>query len=226
VSALVPTNSDLIRELEAHQMSSQVVIPMSNFIHSSPERFPSMSTLAPVLARITPGSDGVAVDPDDLNVAGVRRSVKCVLLSADHHFCALVRSYLQHLGFCVFTCSSSDRAERQFLERRDIDLWVVDVEALGVDAMYLAARVRELHTEIAIVVISEARQDATACRPFPWHGWIRIRKPIQLPDLLAVIQRALAPVPKKPNLVPPPGCDPEPFENQWMIRLRQNHLMN
>ncbi len=168
----------------------------------------------------------MVLDPDELNLAGFRRSVKCVLLSDDHLFCVLVRSYLQHLGFSVFTCSSSDRAEQQFLERRDINLWVVDFDALGVDAMCLAARVRDFHAELPIVVISGAGQEGSATTPFPWHKWIRISKPIQLPDLLAIIQRALAAVPETLALKPPGGCHEEPSENEWMNRRRQNHLMN
>jgi two-component system, chemotaxis family, chemotaxis protein CheY len=172
-------------------------------------------------------SESIVLDPDELNLAGFRRSVKCVLLSDDQLFCVLVRSYLQHLGFSVFTCSSSDRAEQQFLERRDIDLWVVDFEALGADAMCLAARLRDLHAELPIVVISGAGQEGSATTPFPWHEWIRIKKPVQLPDLLAIIQRALAIFPVTPQLAAAPGgCDPEPLENGWMHRLRQNHLMN
>lgn len=188
----------------------------------------SASTAAPALAPMrSRGSECVVLDPDELNLASVRRSVKCVLLSDDHLFCVLVRSYLQHLGFCVFTCSSSDRAEQQFLGRRDIDLWVVDFEALGADAMCLAARVRDLHAELPIVVISGAGQEDSAAAPFPWHEWIRLKKPIELPDLLAIIQRALAKFPVASHLeVIPRGCDPDPHENDWMPRLRQNHLMN
>lgn len=175
----------------------------------------------------TGGNARVFLDPDEINLVPARRSVKCVLLSDDHLFCVLVRSYLQHLGFCVFTCSSSDRAEQQFLGRRDIDLWVVDFEALGVDAMCLAARVRDLHAELPIVVISGVDQDGNASAPLPWHEWIRIRKPIQLPDLLAIIQRALTMFPVSSQLAAAPGgCDPEPLEDDWMHRLRQNHLMN
>ena len=112
---------------------------MSNRVNLLIPALVSASTAAPVLTPMRGAKNqNVVLDPDELNLAAVRRSIKCVLLSDDHQFCVLVRSYLQHLGFCVFTCSSSDRAEQQFLDRRDIDLWVVDIEALGVDAMCLA----------------------------------------------------------------------------------------
>jgi two-component system, chemotaxis family, chemotaxis protein CheY len=201
---------------------------MSNRVNLLIPALVSASTAAPVLTPMRGAKNqNVVLDPDELNLAAVRRSIKCVLLSDDHLFCVLVRSYLQHLGFCVFTCSSSDRAEQQFLDRRDIDLWVVDIEALGVDAMCLAARVRDLHAELPIVVISGVGQESAAASPFPWHEWIRIRKPIQLPDLLAVIQRALAKFPVTSQLAAgPSGCDPEFLENDWISRLRQNHLMN
>lgn len=198
---------------------------MSNFAAPS---LPSSSAslFAPVAAPHRACNGKVSLDPDELNLSTVRRSVKCVLLSADHPFCILVRSYLQHLGFCVFTCSSADRAEQQFLERRDIDLWVVDADALGADAMCLASRVRDLHAELPIVVISGAGQEECVPRTFSWQGWIRIRKPIQLPDLLAIIQRALAKTPAPLQFVPLSSWDAEPVENDWVNRMRQNHLMN
>ena len=166
---------------------------MSNRAISFLPRPVSATTFSPALTPVRQaGSQCMTLDPDELNLAPVRQSIKCVLLSDDHLFCVLVRSYLQHLGFCVFTCSSSDRAEQQFLDRRDIDLWVVDFEALGFNAMCLAARVRDLYAELPIVVISGAGQEGRVATAFPWHEWIRIKKPIQLPDLLAIIQRALA----------------------------------
>lgn len=197
-------------------VNSILQIPVSSALAS-----PSLTSLR------TCGNPRVVLDPDEVNLAPVRRSIKCVLLSDDHLFCVLVRSYLQHLGFCVFTCSSPDRAEQQFLGRRDIDLWVVDFEALGVDAMYLATRIRDLHAELPIVVISGVDEDGNAAAPLSWHEWIKIRKPIRLPDLLAIIQHALANLPASSQLAPDPGgCDPEPLGDDWMHRLRQNHLMN
>jgi two-component system chemotaxis response regulator CheY len=192
--------------------------------HSNPAQYSSAATLAPTPAA--GGRESSALDADELHIEEARNSVKCVLLSADRSFCNLVRSYLQHMGYCVFTCSSSGRAEQQFLDRSDIDLWVVDVEALGADAIYLAARVRELHSGVPIVVISETSHEGVVGRPPLWPGWIRMYKPVQLPDLLAVIQRALAHAPAMFNSRDSARYDAGAFENDWMTRLSQNHSLN
>ena len=172
---------------------------------------------------------GVNLDPEGCNLAGVNRSLKLVLLSSDDRLCILVRSYLQHLGFCVFTCAGVDRAERRFLERRDIELWLVDVETLGIEAMYLAARVREVHSEVPIILISGLEQTDSDVQRCMWQNWIRLRKPIQLPDLLAAIHRALTTV-SGTSMLKKQHRNRNSFESEWMNRFLKlgthNHLLN
>ena len=184
----------------------------------------SAPTLVPATKRAGTANDAIVLDPEERSLAGVRRSVKLVLLSTDDRFCILVRSYLQHLGFCVFTCTSSDRAERQFLHRGDIDLWLVDAEALGPEAIYIAAKVHDLHAEVPIVLISGTRQEDSSFQRFLGWNSVNIRKPVQLPDLLATIHRALATVPETGMRMH--HGDFEYFETEWIDKLRLNHLMN
>jgi DNA-binding response OmpR family regulator len=192
-------------------------------------RSSSALPLVPATKRASSAGVDISLEPEDCNLAAGNRSPRLVLLSNDDRLCILVRSYLQHLGFCVFTCTSSDRAEQRLLERRDIDLWLVDVEALGMEAMYFAIKVRELDAEVPIVLISGADQNSSDIRQLILQNWIRVRKPIQLPDLLAVVHRALSKAPATPPIEREYG-DLDAFEIEWMNQLRksrgQSHLRN
>jgi two-component system, chemotaxis family, chemotaxis protein CheY len=157
-------------------------------------------------------------------LAGVNRTLKLLLFSTDDQFCAMVRSFLQHLGFSVFTCSSADRAERQFLRRCDIDLWLVDVEALGIEGLYVATKVRDLHSEVPIVLISGVHRD-NSIEHLLVRNWISVRKPIPLPDLLATIHHALSAEPGMPA-TKPKHDGKDFFETSWLNRLIQIHSMN
>lgn len=188
------------------------------------DRSSSASTLVPAAKRPRTVAQGIVLEPEERSLAGANRSVKLVLLSTDDEFCILARSYLQHLGFCVFTCTSTDRAERQFLERSDIDLWLVDAEALGIDAIYIATKVHDLHSDVPIVLISGMLQEASKLQRLLGQNSVSIRKPIQLPDLLATIHCALANVPAAPTRVH--HGDFEYLESGRIGKLRLNHLMN
>jgi len=190
------------------------------------------ASLSPLVSVSMPtqNPDGtIGFEPEECNLVGARRSPKLVLLSSDYQLCTRVHSYLQRVGFCVFTCTSFDRAERLFLGRRDIDLWLVDVEALGIEAMYLATKARDLHRDVPVILISGAVQKNDAVRPVFLESWIRIIKPIQLPALLTVIHRALRNVGEMPK-VKKLFEDSESFENDWINQLRKagsrSHLLN
>lgn len=196
---------------------------MMNHIRSCNDRSSSASAQVPVAKRAGTAAEAIVLDPEERSLANAGRSLKFVLLSTDEAFCRLVRSYLQHLGFCVFTCTSTDRAERQFVERGDIDLWLVDADALGIEAIYIATKVHDLHSEVPIVLISGMRQRGSNIQRLLGRNSVNIKKPIQLPDLLATIHRALANVSETPARI---DHGFEYFESDWLGKLRQNYLMN
>jgi DNA-binding response OmpR family regulator len=156
------------------------------------------------------------------------RPVKLLLVSDDDVFCSLLRAYLQHLGFSLLTCSTSDRAESLFLTRNDIDLWLVDTQALGVEGAYVAVKVRELHPLVPIVLFAGSDQKQSTLQRFFWNGWIRVEKSADLGSLLAVIQRALSdpPLARKDG---PAAEDSVPAFDDWITdrdRSQQSQWRN
>lgn len=198
---------------------------MMNYLESAAPQSAAATTTVPAAKGPGGAANGITLDPEECGIASVSRSVKLILLSTDERFCMLVRSYLQHMGFCVFTCTSFDRAKRQFLCRNDIDLWLVDAEALTAEAINFATELRAMHSEVPIVLITESRQGASNMQRQRGQDWLSVRRPIALPDLLATIHRALANTPGIPETSARRG-GLDYFENDWMNRLSQNPLMN
>lgn len=132
------------------------------------------------------------LEPEDEDLAILRRSIRLVVASSDEGLCRVIRSFLQHLGFTVFVCTSADRAERIFINNCSIDLWLIDVEQLGIEAMQLAFRVRDLYQDTPIVLISTLNyDDDPLLRPL-CQSFIRVRKPLRLEELVAVIDHSLS----------------------------------
>jgi DNA-binding NtrC family response regulator len=119
------------------------------------------------------------------------RSQSVFVLSNDRYFCSLVRSYLESAGLNVFTCSTVDRADSTFLNRCQFDLTVIDVQSLGITAVFFAQHFSELRPEIPVLIIEGARPDEAVLRSFMIDNWTKARKPVELPDLLAAIHGLL-----------------------------------
>jgi len=135
--------------------------------------------------RLSP--DSATSDP-----ALADRSQKVLVLSGDSCFCSLIRSYLESSGLNVFTCSSPDRARTTFLNRCEINFTLIDVQSLGVTAVFFARHLYEIKPQVPILIIEGARPDESVLRSFLIDTWTTARKPVELPHLLATIYRLLA----------------------------------
>lgn len=166
---------------------------LSDVIFSNPKCVPQSVFPSCLNSR---GTIGSVLEPENENLAASRRSVKLLVLSNDDQFCALMRSYLEHLGFSVFICTSADRAERSFLRNSNIDIWLVDVQALGLDAVYCAVKVRDLYPSVPIILLSEPGRGESPLQRMLSLNWTWIQKPLELQDMLALIERALSKLPE------------------------------
>ena len=148
-----------------------------------------------------------------------------MLLSNDTRFCSLTRAFLQHAGFAVFTCTTSDRAESLFLNRSDLQLWIIDVQALGIEAVYFATRVREQHPAMPILLILDEHLENRALRQFLLHGWTQLTKPVDLSKMLTTINNALMNVGSAKHSKPNDFDAPlDPFEAEWLNEFSSTDL--
>ncbi len=113
------------------------------------------------------------------------------MLSNDTSFCKLVRSYLEHVSIGVLSCTAVDRAECFMRQRTGIDLWVIDVEAIGIEGLYIATRLDECRPEMPILVLEGDRPDNELLAKFLSDDWARIDKRVPLPRLLSTVLRLL-----------------------------------
>ena len=197
--------------------------------------FRSGSCLPPTSKLTPPPSSSAspcAVDPetaarhDDLRL--LHPPLQLVLLSNDTCFSSITRAFLQHAGFCVFTCTTSDRAEFLFLGRSDLQLWIIDVQALGIEAVHFATRVREHHPQMPILLILNEHRDTGTLRQFLLHGWTQLTKPVDLAKMLATINDVLTNVPTgaaaKHFMSDHSDAPLDTFEPDWLNDFRWTSL--
>lgn len=202
-------------------MQSSHFLPASSSSFSPSRRDRSIRSqvhlLPPANFECTLAAPDPAAKEDDLGL--IKPYLPIVVLSNDTRFCSLTRAFLQHAGFCVFTCTTSDRAGSLFLGRSDIQLWIIDVQALGVEAAYFATRVREEHPSMPVVLMLGENRDKNSLRQFLLHGWIQLTKPVDLSTLLTTINDQLTNVcgrslPK--SFHSDDAIPPDPFEDDWL----------
>lgn len=120
-----------------------------------------------------------------------KRPQRVLILSDDLKFCALVRSYLRDCNLSVFACTTSRRAEATFLNRCEIDLWVLDMQALGREALRLAVRVGELNLEAPILIVEGYKSGERVATSVMREGWRTVKKSIELTGVLTEIHGLL-----------------------------------
>jgi DNA-binding response OmpR family regulator len=120
-----------------------------------------------------------------------RRSQNVLMLSTDLSFSKLVRSYLEHSSIAVLHCTAAGRAESFLANRVRTDLWMIDVEDLGIDALYIATRVRECRPEAPVLILEGDRPDRELLERFMFEEWARIAKQSPLTKLFAAVRRLL-----------------------------------
>lgn len=117
----------------------------------------------------------------------LERAQRVLILSDDLKFCALVRSYLRDSNLSVFACATTRRAETTFLNRCAIDLWVIDVEALGREALRLAVRMGDLNLEAPILIVEGYRPKEQVSKSFMREEWKTVKKSVELTAVLMQI---------------------------------------
>jgi CheY-like chemotaxis protein len=161
-----------------HVQPTRSPVPIPSYNQPAPEAVPDMKSLGPEHQSSVPVLE--------------RRSQKILILSKDHDFCSLLRSYLESSGLFVFTCSAPDRGEAILANHCEISLSLIDVQSVGIAGIFFAMRLQESRPEIPIMVVEGARADETVLSGFLSDSWTRARKTIALPNLLSTIHRLLA----------------------------------
>ncbi len=137
-----------------------------------------------------------------------------VLIVEDHRELArMLRTAIDGLGE-QFVAVDAPSGEEALLEarHRHIDLAIVDWRLPGVDGLEVARRLRERHPKIKIFLISgqPASEVQEAAESIAADAWFR--KPLEVADLLDVLERSLGLVESILGDAPKPALDREEEE--------------
>lgn len=132
--------------------------------------------------------------PDDPSLLGT-----VLLVSDDNYFRSTMRAYLEHAGIPVRSCADAARVPELFFHGAgpgsspgsSVDLLLIDVHAMGLTGLRLAAELTGFKPDLPVVVISAPDPQKAALARIARRGWKFLNKPVLLPELLGVIHSAL-----------------------------------
>ncbi len=104
---------------------------------------------------------------------------------------SLIRTFLEHIGYRVFTAGNADRAAQIFHSVPHIDLLITDLYMPGRSGMDLAHELKTQHHDLPILMISGGLVDQLQSSELIQQGWSFLAKPFLLPELLTTVSQIL-----------------------------------
>lgn len=165
----------------------------SSAAYSVPAQQHSLSTLEPPNPHQAPHEPGTAPKRTHRISGNSPHSGNrnILLAGGDHDQRALLRAYLQHVGFHVIGCADLEAAFRVLDEGCAVELLLVDSELLAVSSSSLRDSFAEQYPNLPIFVISGRRMTDGTLREIKHRLWEPDSQPFLLPDLLGRIQASL-----------------------------------
>jgi two-component system, chemotaxis family, chemotaxis protein CheY len=158
--------------------------PSTSLPHGSPAQQPK-----PERAEASEAID--SIDHEELQEAPpTLTGITVLLVDDDPDIRALMRTFLEHIGFRVLTSGDADRAAQIFLGAQHVDLLIVDQNMPGRSGMDLAVQLKVVDPELPVLMISGAMETASS-NLFRQPGWTFLPKPFSLPALLDTVHRIL-----------------------------------
>jgi DNA-binding response OmpR family regulator len=119
-----------------------------------------------------------------------------LLVDDDPDVRSLIRTFLEHEGYLVYTSGDADRAAEIFQRRGSMDLLITDYlmpERNGVD---LAHELISIQPNLPVLVISGLLMDVDELNQIETGGLKFLPKPFSLPRLLSEVHNVLHPAPR------------------------------
>jgi len=111
-----------------------------------------------------------------------------LLVSSDDYLRPMIRAYLEHLGFAVISCTNVESASEIVSRTQAMQLLLIDLDSSGSEGLQLARELTGGRADLAAVIMAGPQHAGDELRMAESHTWKMLRKPIRLPELLAVIQ--------------------------------------
>jgi DNA-binding NtrC family response regulator len=117
-----------------------------------------------------------------------------LLVDDDADIRVLMRTFLEHEGYSVFSSGDAERGAQIFRSVPRIDLLVTDLYMPGRSGMELGMELKGLRRELPVLLISGGLVESEQTVRMEAEGWSFLAKPFRLPEMLAAVHRILAPV--------------------------------
>jgi FixJ family two-component response regulator len=129
--------------------------------------------------------------------AGAEAASTVLFVSDDDYLRSTMCVYLEQMGFLVRSCADAARIPDLFFRTQKtgsaVDLLLIDVHAMGVAGLRLAAELTRFEPELPVVIIAPPGTEECDLAGFTRRGWKFLNKPVLLSRLLGVIRSALEP---------------------------------
>jgi two-component system chemotaxis response regulator CheY len=126
-------------------------------------------------------------------------STTILLVDDDPDIRALMRTFLEHIGFRVLSSGNANRAAQIFMGAQHVDLLIADQNMPGRSGMELAFQLKAIDPELPVLMISGGVIETASRSLFTQPGWTFLPKPFSLPVLLDTVHRILEPADGSPE---------------------------
>lgn len=128
-----------------------------------------------------------------------------LFVSDDDYFRSTMLAYLEHVGYQVRSCADAARVPELFFHGSgnpsgsgasfcfDVDLLLIDVDALGAPGLRMAAELTSFDPDLPVIAIAAPHALQMNGLAGSVRGWKYVSKPVLLPELLELIRAALEP---------------------------------
>jgi len=120
-----------------------------------------------------------------------------LLVDDDPDIRSLIRTFLEHEGYLVYTSGDADRAAQIFQRRGSMDLLITDYSMPNRNGIELAHELHALQPELPVLVISGLFMDDDEMNRMETRGFKFLPKPFSLPDLLSRVHDVLSLAPRE-----------------------------
>jgi DNA-binding NtrC family response regulator len=118
-----------------------------------------------------------------------------LVVDDDSDIRSLIRTFLEHEGYCVHTCEDADRAVHIFRRSQNIDLLITDFSMPERTGMDLAREIKSMSPTLPVLIVSGLIMAPVEMEQMRIRNWNFLPKPFSLPQLLAEVHRILGSAP-------------------------------
>lgn len=134
--------------------------------------------------------------PSDVSclAGGVREEIlmsNVVVIDDDRSVCEMIRRSLEKIGLAVVTFAKPEDG-LDAIRNKSPDVVLLDVVLPGTSGLEIFRKIRDIDRRLPIIFITAGSDSATAIRAMQLGGFDYVTKPLDLPSLSELVEKAIA----------------------------------